>query len=188
MSERPLKKRRFRRGALPVRLVVFDFDGVMTDNRVHVFQDGREAVTCNRADGQGCEILRAAGVDVLILSTEINPVVAARAAKLRVEAVQGVADKGAALRSLLSRRGIEPGAVMYVGNDVNDLPAMKIIGWPVVPADAHASVKEIAWYVTRARGGEGVARELADVVVGGGLLTAAARRRGSSSLARRKNG
>jgi 3-deoxy-D-manno-octulosonate 8-phosphate phosphatase (KDO 8-P phosphatase) len=145
-----------------VELIVTDFDGVMTDNRVYVFDDGREAVACNRADGLGCELLRAAGIEILILSTETNPVVAARARKIGVAVEQGVRDKGAALSALIAARGLDPARVMYVGNDVNDLAAMKLIGWPAAPADAHESVRALARIVTRARGGEGVVREIAD--------------------------
>jgi YrbI family 3-deoxy-D-manno-octulosonate 8-phosphate phosphatase len=147
-----------------VRLIILDFDGVMTDNRVYVFEDGREAVACNRADGLGCELLRSAGIALLILSTEENPVVAARARKIKVDVRQGVRDKGLALAQLLGERGLDPAQVLYVGNDVNDLSAMKLVGWPTAPADAHPSVRSMARIVTRARGGEGVVRELADLL------------------------
>jgi 3-deoxy-D-manno-octulosonate 8-phosphate phosphatase (KDO 8-P phosphatase) len=149
-----------------IELVVSDFDGVMTDNRVLVAEDGREMVVCNRADGLACDLLRGAGVDVVILSTERNRVVSARAAKLSVTVVQGCTDKGAAMRALLEQRGIDAAAVMYIGNDVNDLPALTIVGWPAAPADAHPDVLRIARHVTVARGGEGVLRELADLVLG----------------------
>lgn len=146
----------------PIRLIVLDFDGVMTDNRVYVFEDGREAVACNRADGIGCELLQAAGVELLILSTEENPVVAARAHKIKVPVRHGVRDKALALGQILRERDLNPEWVMYVGNDVNDLSAMRLVGWPAAPADAHPSVRSIARIVTRARGGEGVVREIAD--------------------------
>jgi YrbI family 3-deoxy-D-manno-octulosonate 8-phosphate phosphatase len=147
-----------------IDLIVLDFDGVLTDNRVYVFEDGREAVRCTRADGMGCDLLREAGVALMILSTEENPVVSARAAKIRVPVHQGVKDKGAALAALLEARGQDPARVMYVGNDVNDLGAMALVGWPVAPADAHADVLAVAHHVTRARGGDGVVREIADLV------------------------
>lgn len=151
-----------------IDLIVFDFDGVLTDNRVYVFEDGREAVCCNRSDGLGCELLRAAGFDLLILSTEVNPVVSARGRKIGVTVRQGERDKGAALSALMVERRLDPARVMYVGNDVNDLAAMKLVGWPTAPADAHASVREIARLVTNARGGDGVVRELADCLTAQG--------------------
>jgi YrbI family 3-deoxy-D-manno-octulosonate 8-phosphate phosphatase len=151
---------------LGVRLVVTDFDGVLTDDRVLVLEDGREAVFCTRADGLGCGLLRAAGIEVVILSTETNPVVSARAAKLGVTALQGCPDKGAAMRSLLAERGLDGGDVVYVGNDVNDLPAFAEAGFTVAPADAHPRVRRVASVVTGAKGGEGVLREIADMLCG----------------------
>lgn len=149
-----------------VRLVVSDFDGVMTDDRVLVFDDGREAVICTRADGMGCDVLRRAGIEVVVLSTETNPVVSARAAKLGVDAVQSCSDKGAAMRELLAVRGLDRGDVVYVGNDVNDLPAFAEAGFTVAPADAHPDVRGVASLVTAAPGGGGVLREVADLLTG----------------------
>ena len=148
-------------------LIIFDFDGVMTDNRVLVFEDGREAVFCNRADGQGISLLRRDGLKMLILSTETNAVVTARAAKLGIDVVQSCSDKRAAVVEIMQQHRVTPDQVMFVGNDVNDLDAMKSVGWPVAPSDAHASVLAIARHVTKARGGEGVVREVADLVLTG---------------------
>ena len=145
-----------------IDLIVFDFDGVMTDNTVYVFDDGREAVRCNRADGLGCDLLRAAGVAMMILSTETNTVVAARARKLKVEAVHGSTDKETALAGIITERGLDAPRVMFVGNDLNDLSAMRLVGWPVAPADAHPSIRAKARLVTQACGGAGVVRELAN--------------------------
>ncbi len=149
-----------------VELIVFDFDGVLTDNRVLVFDDGREAVMCNRADGLGFDCLRAAGIPTLIMSTERSPVVSARAAKLRVPVLQAVRDKGEALMSHCSTHGIDRERVMYVGNDVNDLPAMRLVGHRIAVADSNPAVMAIATHVIAARGGEGVAREIAEVLLG----------------------
>jgi YrbI family 3-deoxy-D-manno-octulosonate 8-phosphate phosphatase len=145
-----------------VDLIVFDFDGVMTDNHVYLFEDGREAVRCTRADGMGCDLLRAASMEMIILSTEENPVVTARARKIKVPVHQGVKDKAAALSALLAERGIDPARVLYVGNDLNDMGALELVGWPVAPADAHPDVLAVARKVTEARGGDGVVREIAD--------------------------
>lgn len=149
-------------------LVVYDFDGVMTDNRVLVFQDGREAVFCHRGDGLGVGLIRRMGLAQIILSTETNPVVATRAAKLGLEVVQDCRDKAQALGLLLAERGLDPLRVLYLGNDVNDLAAMRLVGWPVAPADAHPAVLDLARVVTRARGGYGVVRELADLLAEAG--------------------
>jgi len=152
-----------------IDLLVTDFDGVLTDNRVLVSDDGHESVVCTRADGIGCDLLKAAGLRLLILSTETNRVVAVRGAKLGVEVVQGCADKGTAVRDLLRDRGLDPARVMYVGNDVNDLGALRAVGWPVVPADAHPDVFGDARLVPAAAGGEGVLRELASTLLGGAV-------------------
>lgn len=143
-------------------LLVYDFDGVMTDNRVLVLQDGTEAVLVNRADGWGVGQLSKAGFRQVILSTETNPVVSARAKKLQIEALQGSGNKARDLAAYCQTNGIDLKKVLYVGNDVNDLDAMRLVGFSVAPADAHPQVLKIAKHVTRARGGEGVIKELSE--------------------------
>jgi N-acylneuraminate cytidylyltransferase len=155
-----------RGGGLPdeVRLVVFDFDGVMTDNRVWVIGSGVEAVACSRADGAGLELLRERGIDLLVLSTETDPVVGARCRKLRVPYEQGVRDKGARLRALIEQKRIDARHVVYVGNDGNDLSCMQLVGCAVAVADAHPDVREIANLVLERPGGFGAVRELCERV------------------------
>jgi YrbI family 3-deoxy-D-manno-octulosonate 8-phosphate phosphatase len=150
-----------------VRLLVLDFDGVLTDDTVLVDQDGREAVVCSRSDGWGIAKLRAAGIAVVVLSTEENPVVAARCRKLSVPVVQGCADKGARLGDLLRERGIEAAHVAYVGNDENDLDCLRAVGVPVAVANATPAVKSVARHVTGRRGGEGAVREVVEWILGG---------------------
>ena len=143
-------------------LIVYDFDGVMTDNRVLVLQDGTEAVLANRADGWGIGRLRQAGFRQIILSTETNPVVSARAKKLGLDVLQGSGDKLRDLTTFCKSHDMALERVLYVGNDVNDLDAMRLVGLPVAPADAHPAVLALAKHVTRARGGEGVIKELSE--------------------------
>lgn len=150
-----------------VRLVVYDFDGVMTDNTVSVDQDGRESVRANRSDGLGVGIIRGLGLEQVILSTEANPVVKARADKIHLEALHGIRDKGSALLELAEKRSISVADILYVGNDVNDADAMGLAGFRVAPADAHSSILALADYITQAPGGHGVIRELADVLTAG---------------------
>ncbi len=145
-----------------VRAVVFDFDGVLTDNRVWVTGSGQEWVACNRSDGLGLSGLRTLGLDLLVLSTETDPVVSARCRKLGIECVQGVADKGARLRELLAQRAIDPADVIYVGNDINDLDCLRLVGCAVVVADAHPDVLPAAHIVLARAGGHGAVRELCD--------------------------
>lgn len=147
-----------------LRLIVFDFDGVMTDNRVWTAQDGEEWVACSRSDGLGITLLRQHGIDALVLSTEENPVVGRRCAKLGLPFEQSVPDKGRRLRALLAERGIAPSQVVYVGNDVNDLECMRLCGCAVAVADAHRDVLREADLVLDSRGGHGAVRELCDRV------------------------
>lgn len=143
-------------------LVVFDFDGVMTDNKVSVDGEGDERVTVHRGDGLGVSQLRDAGYSMLVVSTEEHGVVAARCAKLGLECHHGVSDKAALLRLLLAERAIDPVHVAFVGNDVNDLACLELVGLPVVVADAHPTVRAAAGLVLTRSGGEGAVREFCD--------------------------
>ena len=148
-----------------VDAVVTDFDGVHTDDTALTGADGRELVRVSRSDGMGVTLLRRAGIPLLILSTETNPVVRARADKLRVPVLQGVDDKAAALRAWAEDAGIPLARIAYLGNDVNDLPALALVGWPAAVADAHPAVRAAARVVLTRRGGDGAVRELADRVL-----------------------
>ena len=148
-----------------ISLVVFDFDGVMTDNRVQVHQSGDEAVWCHRGDGLGIARLREAAFDVIVLSTETNPVVAARCRKLNIQAIQSCDDKLTALQQFAAERNLSPSQIAYVGNDINDLPCMQWVGWPIAVADALPDVRAVAKWVTRLAGGGGAVREVADRLV-----------------------
>ena len=149
-----------------IDLIILDFDGVLTDSRVYVLEDGRETVACHRGDGWGIKLIQQAGIEVLILSTERNPVVSARAKKLAVDCIQNCPDKGKATREIIKSRGLTPERVMYVGNDTNDEGAMRFVGHPVAPADAHPKILELTTNITHASGGYGVVREIADWIVG----------------------
>ena len=151
--------------AVDVDVVVTDFDGVHTDDLAEVDQHGTESVRVSRADGLGIERLRRAGVPMLIVSKERNPVVAVRAAKLGVEVLQGVDDKLAAVAGWLADREIPAGRAAYLGNDLNDLEAMGLVGWPVAVADAQPPVRRRARLVLGRPGGRGAVRELCDLVV-----------------------
>jgi N-acylneuraminate cytidylyltransferase len=148
-----------------VALVVFDFDGVMTDDRVWVDQDGRESVAAHRGDGMGIALLRRAGIPATVLSTEPNPVVAARCRKLGLPLQQDIQDKAEALRKLLAEYQGDPAQVLSLGNDVNDLPCFPLVGCVVVVADAHPAAKAAADLVLEHNGGHGPVRELVDLIL-----------------------
>lgn len=147
------------------KLVVFDFDGVMTDDTVIVDQNGVESVRCSRSDGMGLRLLREHGIGAMVLSSERNPVVIMRCKKLNLECIHGVLKKGEMLESYLNEQQIDPVDVIYVGNDVNDLPCFPLVGCAVVPADAHFRVKKEADIVLSHNGGEGAVRELCDMLI-----------------------
>jgi 3-deoxy-D-manno-octulosonate 8-phosphate phosphatase (KDO 8-P phosphatase) len=144
--------------------IVFDFDGVFTDNTVRVDQNGLESVVCWRGDGLGLARVRDSGVRTLILSTETNPVVAIRAAKMETEYISGVADKAFALRGWASRHNLPLADVAYVGNDINDIAAFGCVGLPIAVADACLEVLPHVKFKTRTRGGYGAVREVCDVI------------------------
>ena len=146
-----------------IRLVAFDFDGVFTDNMVYVFQDGSEAVRCFRGDGFGLRKLERMGIEMIIISTETNPVVSARSRKLGIRCVQGCEDKRAALETIIQEMSLSLTQVAFVGNDINDLPCLTCVGLPIVVQDAHPDVIPYAQYQTRARGGHGAVREVCDL-------------------------
>ena len=126
-----------------IELIVYDFDGVMTDNRALLQQDGKESVWVNRADGLAISEMKKRGLKQIILSTEANPVVQARAEKLGLDCLYGVKDKRRALADFLEEKGIPRERVVYMGNDRNDLEAMRWVGNPVAPADADEEIKKM---------------------------------------------
>lgn len=148
-----------------IRAVVTDFDGVLTDNRVLVREDGIESVVCNRGDGWGIELLRKHGIPVVCISTEANPVVAARCKKLGVPYRQGLSDKLTAFREFAKDEGLGTSDCLFVGNDTNDIDCLRHAGLAFVPADAADEALALADGVTEARGGGGVLREIAGALL-----------------------
>lgn len=148
-----------------VQLVVLDFDGVLTNNRVWVDGLGKENVVFDRGDGLGIARLKEAGVEIMVLSTEANPVVAARCRKLNLAFKQGLKDKAAALKAVLRSRKLNPNEVVYVGNDLNDLVCFPLVGCAVAVADAAGEVLQAADVVLSRPGGRGAVRELCDILI-----------------------
>lgn len=147
-----------------IGMVVFDFDGVFTDNKVYVLETGQEIVMCDRRDGLGISMLKKIGIPMIILSTEKNQVVSKRAEKIGVEVHQGCGDKAKFLREFCSVRGINLKEMVYVGNDINDLSAMRMVGLSFAPSDAHTLVLQQASYVLQSKGGEGAVREFCELL------------------------
>ena len=136
---------------IALEAVVFDFDGVFTDNVVRVNQNGVESVSCWRSDGLGLKRIADLNVKTLILSTEENPVVTVRA-------------KAHALQIWVNRNNLEIKRVAYVGNDINDVPAFKVVGFPVAVGDAYPEILPHVLYRTVKLGGRGAVREVCDLI------------------------
>ena len=150
-----------------IDLIIYDFDGVMTDNKVYIDQNGKEMVQVNRADGLGVAEIKKLEIEQIIFSTEQNPVVSARAAKLGILCLQGIANKKDAVMEYCRKNDFDLNHVAYVGNDINDKEAMEIAGVKFCPADAHESIKVISDHVLIRKGGNGVIRELLDLIIFG---------------------
>lgn len=142
----------------------FDFDGVLTDNKVLVHQDGSESVLCNRGDGLAFDVLRKLKIPTYILSTETNSVVTQRAKKLKTPVIQGASNKLDTLSKLCSKEHYDINKVLFTGNDLNDYHVMKACGYSACPSDSHPKIIQISSYVLSSAGGSGVVRELIDEI------------------------
>jgi YrbI family 3-deoxy-D-manno-octulosonate 8-phosphate phosphatase len=148
-----------------ISLAVFDFDGVFTDNRVWVDEQGHEMIAAYRSDSYGISLLAARGIPSLVISTEPNPVVEARCKKMRIDYIQGVKDKAPVLADVLKQKGISPDEVVFTGNDVNDLGCFKLAGFAVAVADALPEAINNADLVLKNKGGHGAVRELCELIM-----------------------
>lgn len=147
------------------KLIVFDFDGIFTDNAVYVLEDGKEMVRCSREDSLGINMLQSCNIPMFILSTEENEVVYKRGAKMKIEVFQSCLDKQGFLKTYICQNNIDPQDIMYVGNDINDLKAMQLVGFSVCPADAHETIKRHCNLVLSKKGGYGAVRELCELIL-----------------------
>lgn len=158
-----------------IKLAVFDVDGVLTDGRLYFLEDGSEFKTFNTLDGQGIKMLIASGVTTAIISGRKTPVVERRASNLGIEHLfQGREDKLVVLDGLLAQLGLSYEQVAYLGDDLPDLPVIRRVGLGMAVASAADFVREHAHGVTKARGGEGAAREFCELIMSAqGTLEAA---------------
>jgi 3-deoxy-D-manno-octulosonate 8-phosphate phosphatase (KDO 8-P phosphatase) len=147
-----------------IELVVFDFDGVFTDNKVHITENGLECVLCFRSDGLGLDMLRGLNIKMAIISGEKNSIVLNRAKKLSLDCYHGVDKKESVLRTIAEQYGVSLTKTAFVGNDINDLSCLRLVGLPVVVADAYREVKKVARLVLTKKGGAGAVREFCELV------------------------
>ena len=143
---------------------VFDFDGVLTNNLVQIDENGKESVSCSRADGLAFDVLRKLNKPAYILSTEKNLVVKARAKKLNIPAIQGVDNKVEIIKKLAAENNYSLKNILYVGNDLNDYLVIQLCGYSVCPADSHPKIKGISSVNLSTNGGDGIVRELLEEV------------------------
>jgi YrbI family 3-deoxy-D-manno-octulosonate 8-phosphate phosphatase len=148
-----------------IKMLVCDFDGVMTDNRVIVDENGKESVICHRGDGLGIESLKKNGFYVLVISKEKNKVVKARCDKLGIECIQGTDEKLSVFKKEISKRNLNQENICFIGNDVNDIECIEYAGLGVAVNDSHPLVKKVADFVTEKKGGHGAVREIADLIL-----------------------
>ena len=150
---------------IEVKVIFSDFDGVMTNNKVLIDERGNEWVSVSRADGLGIRLLKESFIDVIILSTEPSKAIEARAKKLGIPSLIGINDKAKKMQEYCIEHHYSLETVMFIGNDINDFSAMKCAAIAVVPSDAHPSVGAIADIHLDTKGGAGVLRELADLLL-----------------------
>jgi YrbI family 3-deoxy-D-manno-octulosonate 8-phosphate phosphatase len=143
-----------------IQLIVYDFDGVLTDNKVILREDGLESVIVNRSDGLAINIIKGIGIKQIIVTTETNKVVEIRAIKLDIPIIKGVNKKKESIISFCNKNNIKLNKVIYIGNDINDLEIMRIVGYPICPSDAYEEVKRISKIILKSKGGSGVVREI----------------------------
>jgi YrbI family 3-deoxy-D-manno-octulosonate 8-phosphate phosphatase len=147
-----------------INLIVYDFDGVMTDNKVYIDQNGKETVQVNRGDGLSISEIKKLGIEQIIISTEKNTVVSARAKKLNIKCLQGIDNKKKSLQKYCKENNYKLQHVAFVGNDINDKEAIDIVGKTFCPADSHESIKAISNFILKTNGGNGVIREIFDII------------------------
>jgi len=147
-----------------LKFLVFDFDGVFTDNKVIVSQDGSESAVCYRSDGIGLSRLQSLGLDMLILSTEVVPIVQMRAKKLKIDCIHGCDDKLSKLKELVYAKGVAMESVGFVGNDINDLECLKAVGFSICVNDSYPEIKDVCKLILKTKGGEGAVREICDLI------------------------
>lgn len=149
-----------------IEFIVFDFDGVFTDNNVYTDQNGNESVISSKFDGFGLKKIKDLGISLFILSTEKNKVVEKRAKKLEIDFLQGLSseEKAIELKKLVENNNLDYDSVAYMGNDINDIQCLADCGLPIVVNDCHPEVIKYADYITDTKGGHGAVREVCDII------------------------
>ena len=150
-----------------IKLLAMDFDGVLTDNKVFIDEDGKEMVICDRSDSLGINMLKTEkkDVDIIVISKETSKVVKVRCEKLHIDYMTGVDDKLEALKRIIEKKNLKFENVAYIGNDVNDIQCIQNSGIGVAVADSVSQVLQVADIVTTKKGGHGAVREFSDMLL-----------------------
>tara|TARA_B100001093_G_C26715926_1_gene965642 strand:+ start:572 stop:1057 length:486 start_codon:yes stop_codon:yes gene_type:complete len=145
-----------------IKLVIFDFDGVFTDNKVIVDQNGNESVICSRYDGYGIEKLRNHSIYQYVISSEVKPIANERCKKLGIDCINNVKSKVIEAEKIIQQLSIKFENVCFIGNDINDIDLLDIVGFPVKTYDSHPKLNDRGYFSTKVKGGYGCVRELSD--------------------------
>ena len=149
---------------LKIKMLILDFDGVLTNNKVTISDQGIEYVQCDRSDGIGIKNLINKNIPIYIVSSEKNPVVKHRADKLGIPCIQSVNDKSTVLNDLVAKHNVSLEDIAFVGNDINDIPALEIVGVPIGVQDCHSDIEKYILFKTDNTGGNGAVREICDII------------------------
>jgi 3-deoxy-D-manno-octulosonate 8-phosphate phosphatase (KDO 8-P phosphatase) len=147
-----------------IKLIISDFDGVLTDNSVYTDQFGNETVRCSKYDSIGISQITEVGVEFIVVSSESNPTVSKRCEKLKSNYYTNVHDKGEKISQILTDRQLSPCEVLYIGNDINDLNALKFVDFKVCVNDSHPDFIAACDFMTQSKGGQGCIREICDII------------------------
>jgi len=148
-----------------IKIFFFDFDGVFTNNKVIVSEDGKESVVCSRSDGIGLNQLKAYGYDLCVISSEINPLVNIRCKKLKIESFNEVEDKGLLIKKILKSKSLNKENAAFIGNDINDIPAYESVFLKIAVSDRNHAIDNYVSFLTTLAGGEGAVREVCDKII-----------------------
>ena len=145
-----------------IKLVLYDFDGVFTDNNVIVDEKGHESVFCSRYDGYGIEKLREKSISQFVITSEIKPIANRRCEKLGITCINNVKSKLIESEKIIKNLNLKYENVCFIGNDINDIDLLDKVGFPIKTIDSHPELNNRGYFSTKIFGGKGCVRELAD--------------------------
>ena len=158
-------KKEFNSKAQKIKLILTDVDGVLTDGSMYYSSKGEELKKFNTRDGMAVELLKKSGIKTIFISRESSKIALARAKKVKAIALLGITNKESHLEIICKKYDILPNEIAYIGDDINDLEIMKLIGLSFAPKDSMMSILKTANHVCKSKGGDGVLREVAELII-----------------------